>query len=480
MAESGLAPNEVSFALLRDLHSFPWGDTEKEDWRRIASSLKVSRSFRNAFTICQDITNSQSISIASSLYAEAETKNIVDAAIAVAMAEKLVGLEQSYEQAFQVLETFMKRNTAGGNNLLRAMTKLVVDKFLVDHSAAAKARLWSFFDTHRRAYVCDSSTANNVLELVSRMGDGEFLLRFRRAFLARFSLPRQAVDNLTRCVAQNPSSGSLLMLNSEDKALLNEVLLYSEFVAEQVNERPGQWQGWSIPLLEIFVKYTGAVGSVEDCRRLLAAVASCPIRPSGRIIHDFTKFFRKFGDIDGSAAVFKWIGSNKNHLSPVSIVNAIVAHLYDAGDKHRALSHFQRYATVHQIDSPWFVDPVDNVLTLDLHYTSRGGAYVLLMTYLTEALSYSTGQDVVRIITGKSLTSSSGRVSNTKRELAPFRLSDEVQNILIEEFFPPIPSSTEPGNPGRILIRLADIHRGSLGLHDTPPATSHPRRHVLL
>lgn len=468
MVESESVPNEASFMILRDLHSFPWEDADMEGWRRIASSLNVSRRCQNAFTICQDITNSRSIAIASSLFAEAETKNIIDAAIVVAMAEKLVSLEQSYEQAFQLLETFMKRNAAGGNNLLRAMTKLVVGKFLVDRSVETKARLWSFFHDHQRAFVCDTSTANNVLELVSSMGDSEFLLRLRRTFLARFCLPQQAVDNLTRSMAHNPSAISLLTRNPEDKALLNEVLLYGEFVAEQMRERPGRWQGWSMPLLETLVKCVCTVGSAEDCRRLLAAVESCPISPSGRIIHDFTKFFRKFGDIDGSAAVLNWIGSNKNHLSPVSIVNAIVAHLYDAGDKHRALAHFQQYVTVHKTESPWFVDPIDNVLTLDLHYTSRGGAYVLLMTYLTEVHSYATGQDVVRIITGKSLSSSIGRTSAAKRDQTPYRLSDEVQNILIEEFFPPIPSSTEPGNPGRILLRLADINRGSLGLKNTP------------
>lgn len=42
-------------------------------------------------------------------------------------------------------------------------------------------------------------------------------------------------------------------------------------------------------------------------------------------------------------------------------------------------------------------------------------------------------------------------------DITAYRLSDEVQQILIEDFFPPIPSSTEPGNPGRIIVQLADI-----------------------
>jgi hypothetical protein len=38
-----------------------------------------------------------------------------------------------------------------------------------------------------------------------------------------------------------------------------------------------------------------------------------------------------------------------------------------------------------------------------------------------------------------------------------FVLSDEIQRVLIEDFLPPIPSSTVPGNPGRLRIDLAYI-----------------------
>lgn len=36
----------------------------------------------------------------------------------------------------------------------------------------------------------------------------------------------------------------------------------------------------------------------------------------------------------------------------------------------------------------------------------------------------------------------------------PFRLVETIQDMLIEEFHPPISSSTAPDNPGRVLIRL--------------------------
>lgn len=40
-----------------------------------------------------------------------------------------------------------------------------------------------------------------------------------------------------------------------------------------------------------------------------------------------------------------------------------------------------------------------------------------------------------------------------------FTLSAEVQRALVENFFPPISSSTVPGNPGRIRVLREDIYR---------------------
>jgi hypothetical protein len=37
-----------------------------------------------------------------------------------------------------------------------------------------------------------------------------------------------------------------------------------------------------------------------------------------------------------------------------------------------------------------------------------------------------------------------------------YTLTEEVSSILIEDFFPPISSSTVPGNPGRLLIILSN------------------------
>ena len=38
-----------------------------------------------------------------------------------------------------------------------------------------------------------------------------------------------------------------------------------------------------------------------------------------------------------------------------------------------------------------------------------------------------------------------------------YRVSSEIQRILVDDFFPPISSVTAPGNTGRVLIRLSEL-----------------------
>lgn len=46
------------------------------------------------------------------------------------------------------------------------------------------------------------------------------------------------------------------------------------------------------------------------------------------------------------------------------------------------------------------------------------------------------------------------QVEEGNNQQRPFRLVEEIQDMLIEDFYPPIPSSTVPDNPGRIIIPL--------------------------
>jgi hypothetical protein len=60
---------------------------------------------------------------------------------------------------------------------------------------------------------------------------------------------------------------------------------------------------------------------------------------------------------------------------------------------------------------------------------------------------------------------SEGSTDNYVNENA-YTLTEEVSSILIEDFFPPISSSTVPGNPGRLLIILSNDEDDNSGVED--------------
>jgi hypothetical protein len=47
-------------------------------------------------------------------------------------------------------------------------------------------------------------------------------------------------------------------------------------------------------------------------------------------------------------------------------------------------------------------------------------------------------------------------------EIQSFCISKEIQNLLVEDFYPPISSSTVPGNTGRLVVSVSDV-KASLG-----------------
>ena len=46
---------------------------------------------------------------------------------------------------------------------------------------------------------------------------------------------------------------------------------------------------------------------------------------------------------------------------------------------------------------------------------------------------------------------------NRAHQNKPYRLIDEIQRLLIDDFYPPISSSTAPGNPGRLIIDISHL-----------------------
>ena len=69
---------------------------------------------------------------------------------------------------------------------------------------------------------------------------------------------------------------------------------------------------------------------------------------------------------------------------------------------------------------------------------------------------FSSNFDIDSSSSGSSSSGSKGS-SSSSGSGSTFVLSDEIQRVLIEDFLPPIPSSTVPGNPGRLRIDLAYI-----------------------
>ena len=62
---------------------------------------------------------------------------------------------------------------------------------------------------------------------------------------------------------------------------------------------------------------------------------------------------------------------------------------------------------------------------------------------------------MLTVITGKSTSRSEAEtVQQGGAAGGGFVVSEEVQRVLTEDFFPPIDSSTVPGNSGRLTIRF--------------------------
>lgn len=62
------------------------------------------------------------------------------------------------------------------------------------------------------------------------------------------------------------------------------------------------------------------------------------------------------------------------------------------------------------------------------------------------------------IITGRNAEPAPQRTRSTQVATGEeYVLSNVVQEVLVEDFYPPISSSTVPGNPGRLQVKLCDL-----------------------
>lgn len=191
--------------------------------------------------------------------------------------------------------------------------------------------------------------------------------------------------------------------------------------------------------------------------------------PSGTTLYEFTDFFRRTNDVESSYRLLDWVCSlNRNVLIPETIVNAILSFIYRQGQTERVLELYRKYcAKLKRV--PWKTSK-NGGPEVDLHFMSKGMAYAVLTTSMQQVAENHllVNQTTFTIITGQNIELrsnaqlqqlSSSSSSSSSNKLESYRLSDEVQRILIDEFYPPIPSSTEPGNPGRLIVRLDDIRK---------------------
>jgi len=105
-------------------------------------------------------------------------------------------------------------------------------------------------------------------------------------------------------------------------------------------------------------------------------------------------------------------------------------------------------------------------LVLDLHGFSRGMSFAAINTAINEV--HKKGQEsrlqivTLEIITGRGI-GREGLYRNVQSEEqgeggdeveGTYILTNEVQRSLIEDFYPPLPSSTVPNNPGRLQVQV--------------------------
>ena len=157
----------------------------------------------------------------------------------------------------------------------------------------------------------------------------------------------------------------------------------------------------------------------------------------------------------------------------VGVISDAVSLVYDVGRIDLALSIYTSLYQAHKIQH--WQDMSNHVM--DVHNYSRGMAYAAIDCAIKEVLCHvkrtpNTNKTTVSliIITGQSLnrpkstsshvgdilydggTTGSDRLENDSD--SSYLLVKELQTVLIEDFYPPISSSTVPGNPGRLMIQL--------------------------
>ena len=164
--------------------------------------------------------------------------------------------------------------------------------------------------------------------------------------------------------------------------------------------------------------------------------------------------------------VTKW-ALFENISLPFGVISDAISYVYNEGRTDIA---FDMYRNIyeHGLIQHW---SCADALEIDLHKFSRGMAYSAIRCAFDEILQSRKWLNMPKVpltvITGKNMKprdssalSVAATISNSEFEFdtsKPYRVSQEIQNMLVEDFFPPVSSSTYPGNTGRLLVNIEDI-----------------------
>lgn len=192
-------------------------------------------------------------------------------------------------------------------------------------------------------------------------------------------------------------------------------------------------------------------------------------RPGTFTIAEMVRSSREAKKPQLAASVIQWAATEGTFL-PSGVISDAISFVYGEGRTDLTKEMYECLYIANYIQH-W---SDKGNLEIDLHAFSRGMAYGAISVALSEirkmiaSNNRSTGSVInikksskniktqLTIITGRSINRKEPSDNNGKDSgsSTAYLLSEEVQRCLIEDFFPPISSSTVVNNPGRLYIDI--------------------------
>eukprot|EP01039_Chlorochromonas_danica_P002614 gene2614-2857_t len=204
-------------------------------------------------------------------------------------------------------------------------------------------------------------------------------------------------------------------------------------------------------ILNIMLRLCGDANHMESVKIVFSMFKMSHLRPKTFTIAEMVRIARRNNDMLLLLDIMRWAALHTvdQLFIPFPVISDALAGLYASGSTSLCLEAYQALYAAGRL-SHWTQKDGQEVV-VDLHTFNRGLAHAALSTALEEVRSDPSlvSATSLIVIAGQSLSHGDGT--------QPFCLIEEVQNQLLEEFFPPIPSSTAPGNAGRVRINLLDL-----------------------